>query len=158
MRTLQDVGRSRFPDLDTPGTAGYSPAYAADGINDNPINPLQLVNHRASANEEQGDWTAPKTEGGSLLPPSPSVGGQPGRTNQLGWTTGLSQTRRLRQKFTGRTLVVPTMGAHPAVGPVGFSTRSQRLRNGVGELTASRLPPSSVIAESFFAPIPDASA
>src|SRR6185437_11130655 len=156
MRTLHGSGApSPFPDLDQPGLPGYSAVYAADGVNDNPMmNPVQVTNQKAAANEEQGDWGAdvPVTVGGGLLPPSPSYGGQPGRANQLGWTSGLRKDRWGRQNFQGQTLVRPSMGAHPPVGPVGFSTRSQRLANGVNDLYAVYLPPTSVIAQSFVTP------
>jgi hypothetical protein len=135
-----------------PGTSAWSPSYEEDGPAENPMLPPLLVNHRASPNEEQGDWSAPRTIDGGLLPPSPSVGGQTGRTNQLGWTQGLRSYRHIRQFFTGATMVVPSMGAHPAVGPVGFTTRSQRLANGVQDLYSTYLPAPSVIAQSFLTP------
>lgn len=155
MRTLHGV-EAPLPwndDGAVPGTATFSPSYESDGPARNPMLPPLEVNQRASANEEQGDWQAPQTVAGGLLPPSPSYGGQTGRTNQLGWTQGLRSYRHIRQYFTGATMVVPSMGAHPAVGPVGFTTRSQRLANGVNDLYSNYLPPPSVIAQSFIHPL-----
>jgi hypothetical protein len=60
-------------------------------------------------------------------PPDPAVGGLPGMTHALGWTTGLRLSRSFRQLFGGQTLKMPSMGVHPIQGPVGYSTRSDRL-------------------------------
>lgn len=134
--------------LDSPGTAAYSPAYAPK---DDPLVPpeVQSVGEAANSPDLLPDY-APR--GASLLPPDPSYGGQPTQRDQLGWTTGLRFARSLTQRLTGATLVVPSMGANPAVGPVGYSTRSQRLANGVAALSTDYLPSMQQIAESFVSP------
>lgn len=82
-------------------------------------------------------------------PPAPDVGGEPGISRGLGWSTGILPSRARRMKFQGETLVVPTMGVHPAVGPVGFSNRQQRLDNGVAGLINQWLPSQQEINEQF---------
>jgi len=82
-------------------------------------------------------------------PPSPSVGGQVGAGQQLGWSTGINHPRTHRMPLTGRTLIVPSMGVHPNVGPVGFTARQQRLENGVDDQTRDYLPDPAVIAANF---------
>lgn len=67
-------------------------------------------------------------------PPNPAVGGLPGLSHALGWSTGLRNSRAFRQAFDGRTLVVSTMGVHPIEGPVGYSTRQDRLFYGAQAL------------------------
>lgn len=59
--------------------------------------------------------------------PDPSIGGQVGNSLGVGWSTGIRNSRAFRQPFDGRTLVMPNMGAHPVSGPVGYSTRTDRL-------------------------------
>lgn len=110
---------------------------------------VQTVGETANSPDRLPD-DAPR--GVSLLPPDPSVGGESTQRDQLGWTTGLRRARSLHQKFSGATLVVPTMGVHPAYGPVGYSTRSQRLANGVNALTTDFLPSQEAIAQSFVNP------
>jgi hypothetical protein len=134
--------------LDTPGSAAYSPV--APPL-DNPLLPdnRATVGEPANSPELVG---GPVERGSSLLPPDPTVGGQTTQRDQLGWTTGLRLSRAFRQRFTGATLVVPNMGAHPAVGPVGYSTRSQRLANGVQALSTDFLPSTEAIAASFVSP------
>lgn len=82
-------------------------------------------------------------------PPNPSTGGEPGRSNLIGYTTGLLPSRTYRQRLDGATLVVPSMGAHPATGPVGFSSRTDRLATGVNALVDQWLPSQQDINESF---------
>lgn len=96
-----------------------------------------------------GEWAAAVVHGSSLRPPDPTVGGQPGVGRQLGWSTGLQHSRAMRQRFSGRMLAVPTMGVHPAYGPVGFSTRTQKLANGVAALNTDYTPTSDHVAQSF---------
>lgn len=135
--------------LDGPGSAAYSPSLAP--VNENPMLPDQRATVGEPANS--GDLVnASAVHGSSLLPPDPAVGGQATQRDQLGWTTGLRNSRAFRGLFTGATLVVPNMGVHPAVGPVGYSTRSQRLANGIQALSTDYLPSTEAIAESFVNP------
>ena len=119
---------------DEPGSAGYSPPNSeADGV----VFYSTRSTQPTPANAVSGDTSiiaqVPQ-------PPSPSVGGEARQNGALGWSTGFGFFRRFRGGFTGRTLVVPSMGLHPADGPVGFSTRSQRLRNRVQALTNDYTP------------------
>lgn len=119
--------------LDSPGSAGYAPSrtnYAGTALT-----PEQKITGPEAANNGARQSipvpTVPK-------PPNPAVGGMMGQSRVLGWTTGLREPRAYRQQFTGRTLVVPSMGAHPNIGPVGRdAARNQRLANGVAALSAN---------------------
>lgn len=84
-------------------------------------------------------------------PPDPAVGGQPGMTHALGWTTGLRISRAFRGLFGGQTLVMPSMGVHPIQGPVGYSTRTDRLVYGVHALTGNDVPTNQSVAEQYAA-------
>jgi len=106
-------------------------------------------NTRLPPNGSLGEWASTVIHGATLRPPDPAVGGQPGVGRQLGWSTGLQSSRAMRQRFSGRVLAVPTMGVHPAYGPVGFSTRTQRLANGVAALNTDYTPTSDHVAQSF---------
>lgn len=61
-------------------------------------------------------------------PPSPSLGGEPGPGRRLGWSTGLRSVRWGHRRFNDESMTVgmPTT-VHPVEGPVGFSTRTDRL-------------------------------
>lgn len=134
--------------LDAPGSAAYSPVYAPEG---NPLVP-DAADYTGEPANSPNLLTDRAPRGPSLMPPDPSVGGETTQADQLGWSTGLRFARSLHQRFTGATMVVPNMGAHPAVGPVGYSTRSQRLANGVAALSTDYLPSSEAIAASFVSP------
>lgn len=82
-------------------------------------------------------------------PPDPSVGGMPGISNGLGWSTGIRNSRAFRQAFDGRTLVVPNMGAHPIQGPVGFSAQSDRLAYGIAALSSDGMPTNAQVGKVF---------
>lgn len=82
-------------------------------------------------------------------PPDPTVGGEPGRSHALGWTRGLNPFRFMHQRFTGRTLVVPSMGVHPQEGPVGFSSRLDRLADRRAALESDYTPTPEQVARIF---------
>lgn len=82
-------------------------------------------------------------------PPDPATGGKPGMTDALGWTTGIRNNRAFRQAFGGQTLVVTAMGAHPIQGPVGYSTRTDRLVYGVRALSGEDIPSSASVGEEY---------
>lgn len=82
-------------------------------------------------------------------PPDPAVGGQPGMTHGLGWSTGIRNGRAFRQHFTGQTLVMPSMGVHPVQGPVGYSTRTDRLSYGVAALNGPDIPSNASVAQQY---------
>lgn len=137
-------------DLDGPGSAAYSPS-GADGTDPNPMLLTTRSTHKHRLTDPVGDWLqyTDDTRTFTLMPPPPSVGGSVGVPSQLGWSTGLSKHRNRHQPLKGQTLVVPNMGAHPAVGPVGFSTRSQRTANGVAALGTDYTPTAAEVARSF---------
>lgn len=85
-------------------------------------------------------------------PPDPAVGGKAGLTKFLAWSTGLRNTRAFRQAFDGRTLRVSNMGPHPIQGPVGYSTRSDRLFYGVQNLKGSGTPSSAAVQDDMASP------
>lgn len=125
-------------DTDGPGTAAYSPAYTPpDGV----LVYRTRTSHKASAADMPGSGPVPQ----DLLPPDPSIGGAMNQTNQLGWSTGFGAFRR-HSSFTGRVIARPTMGANPATGPVGYSTRTHRLRDRVLALYTDYTPSSQQVA------------
>lgn len=129
---------------DSPGSAAYSPAFP---LEEPPVYVTRSeAVHRYPANGQTGDWTGPYVTPGSLLPPKPDVGGEAGRVQQLGWTYGILHDRSMHKALSGMTLVRPSMGAHPAYGPVGYSTRSQRLANGVEALFTDYTPDAQTVA------------
>lgn len=123
-----------------PGTAVYSPAMnEPDGT---------LVYKTRSSHKLPGNGPAMSAQVVSnLMPPDPSEGGEYGQPSQLGWTDGLGKAVSNRTSFTGRTLVRPTMGANPAVGPVGYSTRSARLRQRIEALYQDYTPSNQAVAQ-----------
>lgn len=85
-------------------------------------------------------------------PPDPAVGGQGGSMGVLGWSTGRRNGRAFRQRFGGQTLVVPAMGVHPIQGPVGFSTRTDRLTYKVDALTGDDIPTDESVGSQYADP------
>ena len=83
---------------------------------------------------------------GDLMPPDPSVGGEMAQFGQLGWSTGFGAFRRF-SPFTGRVITAKPLGAHPPVGPVGYSTRSARLRKRVEALYTDYTPSDQEVAQ-----------
>lgn len=144
-----------------PGSASYSPANTGDantgGIPElglpsaatqqqSPTAATQQVGTKGTS--QVGDTTPPISYVVTVpRPPLPSTGGMPGRAMSLGYTTGLLPSRNYRQRFTGKVLVVPTMGVHPTDGPVGFSNRQGRLASGVAALVDQWLPSQQQINE-----------
>lgn len=127
------------------GSAVYSPSLSpADAVGCEIVTPADRIGF---ANHDEAIPVVPK-------PPSPSVGGQTGIARALGWTVGLLPHRTMRQRFTGKVLVVPNQGPHPVVGEVGRSNRTGRLAANVDALTRDYLPPPDVIAASFTRPNP----
>lgn len=135
--------------LDVPSNPGYSPSRSSYA--DLPaLVPTQTSKQRPSAFVAPREAIAPAYV---PKPPDPSVGGRMGPQG-FGWSTGLSEPRRWRQRFNGRTLVVPSMGVHPNVGPVGGDlARSQKLYNGttalVHDYTVSNSTVADIMSRSF---------
>lgn len=128
----------------TVDSAGWSPS-----LTDNPESygtPCMYANQKTNPFSERVDFigvpVVPK-------PPDPAVGGLPGASKPFGWSTGLSDPLRFRQRFTGKTLVLPQVKMHGAYGPVGQSARQQRLENGVAALNAEYTPDSATVAAQF---------
>ena len=133
-----------------PSNPGFSPSRT--NYADLPgIVPTQTVSHRGSAVSAPRERIEPARAGET---PDPAVGGVMGQQTPFGWSTGLSEPRRWRQRFSGRTLVVPSMGVHPNVGPVGGDiARSQKLYNGttalVHDYTMSNSQVADIMSRSF---------
>ena len=106
------------------------------------------ANHRESPTDSSRGGVA---SGFVPRPPDPAIGGLPGISHGLGWSTGLRNSRAFRQAFDGRTLVVPTMGVHPIQGPVGYSTRSDRLSYGIAALSSDGMPTNEQVGKVFSA-------
>lgn len=128
-----------------PGSTAYSPMLSPglDGFG-LPETATQQDSPTAS-NSDAPDIQIPR-------PPLPSVGGEPGRREALGWTAGLRPYRWSKQPFRGATLVRPTMGVHPATGPVGLSNRQGRLQAAVAALTTDYLPSANEVRQMFTQP------
>lgn len=103
---------------------------------------------RAPANAPAAPNEGIPSPSGALLPPDPAIGGQRRQFGALGFSDGFLKFRR-RSPFTGRVLVVPPMGVHPVEPGIGFSTRSQRLRNGVEALATDYTPASQEVAQEI---------
>lgn len=129
--------------LDKPGSAGYSPTYTE------PDNVIVFATRstRAAEPNEPPTGNLAKT-GHDITLPNPSEGGEVGQYDRLGWSTGFGMLRR-KTAFTGRTLAVAPMGANPKTGSVGYSTRSQKLRNGVEALSNDYTPSSQEAAQEI---------
>ena len=129
--------------LDGPGSASYSPAQTtADGV----IFPRTRSMHKMSAADIPGFSGTPVV--GNLMPPDPSMGGEMGQPNQLGWSTGFGAFKRLTP-LSGRVITRPTMGANPPVGPVGRSDRTTRLRARLDALYTDYTPASQTVAREI---------
>lgn len=128
--------------MDT-SSAAYSPSGAAIAYSEVGVSPV-VATHQQSPFDSAGIEAAVIPR-----PPSPSVGGKPGRSQALGWSTGLRFARWAHARFTGRTLVVPSMGAHPVEGPVGFSNRLDRLSTNSQALYADYTPTPEQVAQMF---------
>lgn len=128
-------------------SAQWSPEGTPDEVNDSLGRPSVAS---GSPNPEGRDNSVPMAYVG--LPPDPSAGGQHGLSRMFGWTTGLLPSRTMRQPLGGATLVRPSMGAHPAYGPVGFSTFTDRRELGVAALYEEWLPSQRAIQETFTQP------
>lgn len=146
--TVDDVADS----IDSP-SAGYSPgssAYSPSLAPTLPEQPGSLMVHQMDSPQE-GDSDAPFVAV-APPPPSPNVGGMPGRADPLGYSIGLLPSRTFRQRFGGAVLVRPTMGVHPSTGPVGVSNRQGRLQANVSALVDQWLPSSQQVADEFTQP------
>lgn len=128
-----------------PGSAAYSPMLSPG---------LDGFGLPETASQQQSPTAATSTAPVIKIPrpPLPSVGGENGRAEALGWTTGLRPFRWSKQPFRGATLVRPTMGVHPATGPVGLSNRQGRLQAGVAALTTTYLPSATEVRQMFTQP------
>ena len=126
-------------DINGPGTANYSPAYAKP---DDVIMFRTRSKRGMDAAGNVGSGPVP-TE---LMPPDPAVGGEMGQFSVLGWSDGFGAFRRL-SSFTGRVITLRSMGANPAVGPVGRSNRQARLRARIKALTTDYTPSSQAVVK-----------
>lgn len=122
-----------------PGTSAYRPAYSEP---DGTVMYRTRSTHRTLANGAPlGGVSLPR----DLMPPDPATGGEIGQGSQLGWSTGFGYYRRIAA-FTGRVITRPTMGANPAVGPVGRSNRQARLRARIEALYTDYTPGAQAVA------------
>lgn len=127
-----------------PGSAAYSPEFTPSDT----VGRTLLVNQMDAPGVSNSD--APTIR--MVRPPAPNVGGEPGRRDPLGYSIGLLPSRAMRQPFRGATLVRPSMGVHPATGPVGLSNRQGRLQAGVAALVDTYLPSTQQVREQFTQP------
>ena len=128
------------------GSAAYSPSLS----DESPIGLVEEVTQQdriGFSNHREAIPVVPPV-------PCPSVGGETGIAQALGWTKGLRVSRHWRQRFRGTVLVVPNQGPHPVAGPVGQSNRTGRLAANVDALNRTYLPSPKDIARSFVRPTP----
>jgi hypothetical protein len=131
----------------TPDSSGWSPSRTTDPESYGTA--IKVENHRGNVFGERAPiGIVPEVP----KPPSPSVGGQVSAARPLGWSTGISDPLRWRQRFTGKTLVVPQTKVNMTGGPVGYSSRSQRLDNGVANLQTDYTPSPADVAAQFVGP------
>ena len=124
---------------DGPGTENYSPSLTReDGV---------LLYRTRSMHKIPPNGT-PMVAGvvGNLMPPDPSTGGEYGQPSQLGWSDGFGKAIAKATSFTGRVITRPNMGVHPREGHVGYSTRTQRLRDRVLALYTDYTPSNQTVA------------
>lgn len=130
---------------------GQAVTHSADGA----LSSYAANNHPVYANHQRptGIPDSPADRAGFIpaavvpAPPSPSAGGRPGMGGRLGWSTGLRTSRSFRQRFGNGSLVIDAQNqVHPVEGPVGYSTRGDRLvtrsqyvLNGGGEPTPDQV-------------------
>jgi len=133
--------------LASPVEADWSPEGAAyiDFAESVPVE----SSHASSPMVSESDVPTPDYE--NMRPPLPSAGGLPGLMRALGWSTGLRKSRWAHGLFGGQTLVVTPMGVHPTSGPVGFSTRTDRLAYGVANLYGDGQQTNQSVAVSLLA-------
>lgn len=128
--------------LDGPGSSSYLPVK---------MEPDDAIVYSTRSTRGANATTPPETNmaigSHDLTLPDPAVGGERGPFGVLGWSTGFGMYRRTTP-FTGRNLRVspPLLKAE---GHVGFSTRSQRLRNGVEALQTDYTPSSQEAAREI---------
>ena len=123
---------------DGPGTENYGPVQAAPDA----IFYRTRSTHGTPPNGAPGSGPVPS----NLMPPDPSTGGEMGQFNRLGFTRGFGAFKR-QSPFTGRVITAKPLGAHPPVGPVGYSTRSARLRKRVEALYSDYTPSDQEVAQ-----------
>jgi hypothetical protein len=135
---------ARYTTLDR--AAGYSPALT----DEHALGVSEAAFHHESPLNSTSDAHVP-----ACVPvPDPSYGGRTGISRPLGWTTGLRQSRSMRQHFRGLTIRVAPVTAHPAEGPVGFSNRTGRLADRSDALTRDYVPDSESISHELTRPNP----
>lgn len=81
-------------------------------------------------------------------PPDPAIGGEPGRTVGLGYSTGLLPSRHHAQSFKGDVITVG-QPIPPIVGPVGYRDRSGKLSAAVAAQQNDYTPTSDAVAQMF---------
>lgn len=109
--------------------------------------PFEDSTHRPHAEDNNGGWWAATANQEYI---TPSIGGKPGPTPGLGWTTGLRPRKERRPPLDGSTLVVPPNQArNPNIGAVGFDIRGATFGQRVEALNQDFLPSLDAIAASF---------
>ena len=89
-----------------------------------PINPSDDLIHQeleSPPQDKEGPYGKAVSYGRARhgLPPDPTIGGEVGTFDRLGWTKGIQNWRWIRQPFHGGMLGMSGSKAHPADGPVG---------------------------------------
>ena len=128
---------------DGPGSAVYAPTKTErDGI----LMPRTRSSQASTAFNVPIDGQV--NHSGTLKVPNPSEGGEFGSGSRLGWSEGFGRMFR-RASFTGATLVGKSLGVNPVEGHVGFSTRQQKLRNGVISTMTDSAPDNEAVAKEI---------
>ena len=108
--------------------------------------------HPEHANQPSSPQSAGMIDGAFVpRPPDPAFGGKPGPGHRLGWTNGLRHSRAFRRRFGDDSIVIDAQNmVHPVEGPVGYSTRGDRLVYGADLLAnGDGAPTNAQVAESF---------
>lgn len=83
-----------------------------------------------------------------LSRPNPAVGGKPGRSVGLGYSTGANPSGYYKQRFTGDTMIVAPP-AIPTGGPVGVNDHAHQLAAGIHAQYSNPTPDQAAVAGMF---------
>jgi hypothetical protein len=100
------------------------------------------------ARPDEGSVNAVQVSGIWRNKPNPAVGGKPGRTVGLGYSTGMNPSGYYTQRFTGDTMTVASP-VIPTGGPVGMRDHAGQLAAGIHAQYSNPTPDQAAVAGMF---------